>query len=229
MLRKLIVAGVFAGLSMSAAHAADVDVAPGAYDWTGFYLGAQVGYGWGDFDTDITINGERQNMIAPGGDFDGIVGGGHVGYNIQFNQFVLGVEGDLEASGMNGSDTWGVEGEDIDVGLTGSLRARAGFAFDRAMLYATAGLAGADIDYTTTVQNHSSGNDVTYWGYTVGGGIEYAFTESLSGRLEYRYTDLGSESFNPKTLSCLPTDCEIESDVAFQSVRAGITWHWGAF
>jgi len=230
MLHRLLLAGAFAGLTFAAAQAADVEAPPPeSFDWSGFYVGAQVGYGWGDFDIKITTGDLDAEPPFPNGDFDGVLGGAHAGYNFQADQFVFGLEADIEASDMDGSDTWGQEVEDVDVEVLGSLRARAGIALDNLLLYATGGLAGAEIKYTTDIiPGSTSNNNVDYWGYAVGGGVEYAFSESLSVRLEYRYTDLGEETFNPKSIECFPIDCKLHGDVDFHAVRAGISWHFGA-
>jgi outer membrane immunogenic protein len=73
-----------------------------------------------------------------------------------------------------------------------------------------------------------SGSDsVDFWGYTVGGGMEYAFSEALSGRIEYRYTDLGKEDFDSSPFECIPA-CQFEGSLDFHAVRAGLSWHFGA-
>src|SRR5215204_1845059 len=82
-----------------------------AFTWTGFYLGGQVGYGWGEDKTALILNGQRITFDGLGGlsgdtikhDIDGAVGGGHAGFNYQAGNFVIGLEADVEASGVNGS------------------------------------------------------------------------------------------------------------------------------
>jgi outer membrane immunogenic protein len=157
------------------------------FTWTGFYVGAQAGYGW---DRD-RVNGFTANP-------SGFVGGGHIGYNfagipgIGFgNGLVVGVEGDVNGSTVK--DTIGVPGigtttyrENID----GSARGRVGVAVDRALFFATGGAAFAD--FRTTYPTTNSPLSTTRVGWTVGGGIEYSFAPQWSVRAEYRYADFSS-------------------------------------
>src|SRR3954447_11728273 len=126
MLRLAATASVLAILS-SAAVAADLptmspppapmlSTTPIAYNWSGFYIGAHGGWGFGDGDFD-----------------DGFIVGGQLGVNWQFNNFVLGAEGD-------GSFTdWGSDNDAV-----GTVRLRGGFALDRFMPYITGGAAFGD-------------------------------------------------------------------------------------
>ena len=128
------------------------------FTWTGFYVGAQIGYGWNANDNDIVL---PSGFVVQSGDFgdsgDGFLAGVHAGYNVQLGSFVLGVEGDIE--GVFGDDddddvvivgpgggvftNYGFAGNALD--WQGSIRARAGFAFDRALIYATGGFAFAGV------------------------------------------------------------------------------------
>lgn len=247
MFKKLLLASVGAFLvsaSLTGARAADV-VDPQAYDWTGPYVGLQAGYGWGDNDVSVDRTVVREaidalrtdDAVVNGRDgsinLDGFIGGLHAGYNWQSDALVLGLEGDIEYADLNGDTDFFVGDEPVgkvkeDVDWLGSLRLRAGFAADRALFYATGGLAvgGAKLALYDTEDGSSdklSDNSDTKWGWTVGGGVEYAFTDELSARVEYRYTDLGhidTEFDDPKG------DISAKADVAFHAVRAGLTWHF---
>lgn len=235
MLRKVLLAGAASLFTLSAAQAADI-VAPEAYDWTGPYVGLQGGYGWGDNDAtaDGIVTGElfRSNDVPLNGGkgsigIGGFVGGLHAGYNWQSDALVLGLEGDLEFADINGDtdvvddlgDKVGEIEQDID--WLGSLRLRAGFAADRALFYATGGLAvgGVEIKLKDGDGDKFADNNETNWGWTLGGGIEYAFTDDLSARIEYRYTDLGS-------IKAEDGDDDGKADTAFHAVRAGLIWHF---
>ena len=111
-----------------------VEAAP-ANNWTGFYLGVLGGYGWGTADTDAV--GDI--------DADGFDIGGYGGANWQWGNFVLGGEGRYRLSVARRLEG-GIEAEQ---GLNGSLRARAGIALDRFLLYGTAGLAGTDLELSS--------------------------------------------------------------------------------
>jgi outer membrane immunogenic protein len=159
--------------------------------------------------------------LGGGGRNSGVIGGGQVGYNWQVNQFVLGVEADAVGTGLNGSSasasrTFGppilpvtvTQTVTVDFGhidWMASFRGRAGFAVNQALFYVTGGGAVAEIGGSrTTVVNGpgiglpagtfvaTNGGSSTRWGWTVGGGIEWAFNQNWSVAGEYRYTDFGN-------------------------------------
>ena len=239
----LLAATTLATAGISAASAADLPsryAAPPApyitavpvFTWTGFYVGAQVGYGWNANDNDIVLPG---GFVVQSGDFgdngDGFLAGVHAGYNYQVGSFVLGAEGDVE--GVFGDDdddlvivgpgggvftNYGFAANALD--WQGSIRARAGFAFDRALIYATGGFAFAGVSDGFGIVG---GDDDTLTGWTLGAGIEYAFTNNLTTRLEYRYTnfDGGDNFFNNVALG--------SNDIEFHTVRAGISYKFSTY
>jgi outer membrane immunogenic protein len=128
---------------------------------------------------------------------DGIAGGAQVGFNWQFGSFVVGVEADIQAAdlsgGHNGSSSYVFTGVSEIAGINttttvfrpsdrgidwfGTVRARAGFAIDRVLVYATGGFAyggGGDDDCNGFLGFDCNGSDDTRWGYAVGGGFEWA-------------------------------------------------------
>jgi outer membrane immunogenic protein len=230
MIRKFLLASVGAlALTGSAALAADlpsrapppVYVPPAPiFTWTGIYVGGQVGYAWGSgsgnftgFDpfTDVAFT-----TNAGGGNPNGVIGGGNVGYNYEipgWNWFsssgaVIGLEGSVDGSSLSktavatvpifgGFSTVDVHSK-LDV--QGSIRGRLGFAWDRVLIYATGGVAFGGINTDITVFGtdffgtpvFGSGNrSTTRVGWTVGGGLQYALTNNWSVRAEYRFTDFG--------------------------------------
>jgi outer membrane immunogenic protein len=245
MLRKLLLVGIASVALGGAAHAADI-IEPTAYDWTGPYIGIQGGYVWGENDASAEETGgavpavldiEDDDVVLNGPDgsigIDGWVGGLHLGYLWQHDSLVLGIEGDGEFADVDG-DTNVLEGGDPEPGeleqeidWLASLRLRAGFAMDRTLIYATGGLAVGGVEFKIFDEEgvEFASKDSTEWGWTVGGGLEHAFTDALSARVEYRYTDLGdigaSASDGQVTISA-------DTETTFHAVRVGLSWHFDA-
>ncbi len=172
-----------------------------AYAWSGLFVGAQVGF----------VSG-RSSYVEPeypgyGIDFDpdGFVGGVYAGYSRQLeNNLVLGGEVDIYVGRVKGDDMFhqpdGTQYSDAigSARLTaaGSVRARLGYGAGRFMPYVTGGLAVGHFKYRVDVPSIGDGFAVskTFTSWTVGAGLEYALTENLVGRAEYRYTDFGSNT-----------------------------------
>ncbi len=176
-------------------------VLPAYHSWTGLYTGGQIGYSWASDRTRFVALGSALSGSSFAHDSDGVVGGGHVGFNYQLGGIVLGVEGDVEAVDARG--------EFADPRVLGSgtrdwqasVRGRIGFAFDRFMIYGSAGAAFTEFGYRltdpATGASESASTDRTGW--TGGGGVAYAFTANLIGGVEYRYTDYGRFSRSPRS------------------------------
>jgi outer membrane immunogenic protein len=186
-------AAVVLSLGVSTAFAADAvvsqeyaPVAPAAvYDWSGPYLGVQLGYGAGEASSDF---GPGRVSI----DADGFVAGGYAGWNFQHGNFVYGLETDFNYSDVKKKgNILGVDGE-FGFDWYGSTRARVGLAVDRFLPFATAGVAYAKA-YAKEAGDPKETE--TYVGWTAGAGLEYAFTDNLVGRAEYRYYDFGSKDW----------------------------------
>ena len=153
-----------------------IETAP-AYLWAGGYAGIYGGYNWGDADG-----------VASG--TDGWAGGVYGGYNWQADNFVYGVEADVGYSGADGVSAVGTTAEQ---GAEGSLRARFGYDMNPILVYGTAGVAATNLE--VTAPGGGASDDNTMVGYTVGAGLETFLTENVTARVEYRYTDYGSEDF----------------------------------
>jgi len=174
------------------------------------------------------------DVLGGGGRQSGVIGGGQIGYNWQVNQFVLGVEADAQGSGLKGSSASATRSfgppillatvtqtVNVDFGHVewmASFRGRAGFAVNQALFYVTGGAAVAEFGgSTTTLVNGpgiaippagtyvaTNGGSSTRWGWTVGGGIEWAFNQNWSVAGEYRYTDFGNRGSTFDIPSGLP-------------------------
>lgn len=158
------------------------------YDWTGPYIGIQGGYGWADLHAD----GDFGTFSF---DLDGFFLGGYAGYNVQFDQFVLGIEGDINKSWIDGGVLDPQVGPiNAEIDWFASLRGRVGYAWDRTLIFGTAGVAFAKLE--VEFPNTPALNDSEHFtGWTIGAGLEHAFRENWLGRLEYRYYDFGDGSY----------------------------------
>lgn len=171
---------------------------PPVFTWTGAYVGVQAGYGWGDAE----ISAAGGTVVSPN-DPDGFLGGVYVGYNYQFaNNVVLGIDADFALTGADGSGAVFQGGAVVpgqststDLNWEGAARIRLGYAIDRWLPYIAGGVAIADLDHSVTIGAVTTNYGDTYVGYTLGAGVEYAFTDNLLLRAEYRFSDFGSEDF----------------------------------
>ena len=205
------------------------------YNWTGIYLGLQGGYAWGDASFDIrdTDTPPDFQSLVVGTDPSGFIGGGHAGALYQWNNVVLGIEGDIEYNGMNdsgGARVFDFAGNglgrvdiDVDYNLSASVRGRLGFAFDRYLLYATGGYAYASIDHTITARGGGTTEVATFDegfnGWTAGAGLDAFVAQNVSAGLEYRYTSLEDKTFRFG-------DAAIDADHDFHAVRARASFHF---
>lgn len=214
-----------ADLPMYEAPAPIYSPTPMAYTWTGFYVGLQAGYGWGNVEGDADVGGGPPAVTGDYDyDIDGFLGGLHAGYNHQFSSFVLGVEGDIEYSNLDGDGS----GDDPDLGgfyheteldWLASLRLRAGFAIDRLLIYGTGGFAWAHIDQAFGEDGDPAldDGDRSRWGWTLGAGAEYAFANNWTARAEYRYYDLGDDDVSG-------VDFSDDNDITLHTVRLGASY-----
>jgi len=219
-------------------------VAP--FSWTGLYVGVNVGYGCcgddkvGIFEQDA---GNREFLGNVGNlQVSGIFGGGQIGYNYQFSSFVIGLEADIQASGMD--DTLGnrnfslavpggsITGAKSEIDWFGTVRARAGFAWDRALIYGTGGVAFGGVNYKVNgiVDGDDDGEGIssisqsnTDVGYAVGGGVEYAFTNHITAKLEYQYVNLGKDTISGGT-NLAGTSFITHPTPDFHTVRVGLNY-----
>lgn len=225
MIRKLLMASVGAVALTGPVLAADLPsrAPPPVYvppvpifTWTGVYIGGQIGYAWGN------LNHTWGDGLGDFGSFNnqanGVIGGAHVGYNLQLGQWVVGLEGDVDGSSLsrnNDNRTFfdPFVGDFVSASVNtradiqGSIRGRVGVAWDRVLLYATGGVAFGGFQTTVNLPFFTAGGiaigggnetvNTTRVGWTVGGGLEYAVTNNWSVRAEYRYTDFGRNTWDP--------------------------------
>lgn len=177
---KATLAAALVALGSGAAAAADIlpyDVAPaGRPYWQGAYVGANLGYQWGDV---------TRNRANP----SGVMGGLQAGYTWQYGQFVFGGETDVQASDADDmfapwkfSNPW-----------FGTLRARAGMAAGNALFYGTIGLAYGTLKMQNTLTGVSESH--TNIGWAGGFGTEVALVSHWTAKVEYLYVDLNNSSY----------------------------------
>ena len=152
-----------------------------AFSWTGAYLGIQGGYDW---NRAVADNGDTANI-------DGGIVGVYGGYNWQTaSNWVFGVDASINYDWAQGP-VIGAPGNFGEVDWKGFFRGRLGYAWDRFMIYGTAGGAVASLK---NVGNNPS--DIqTKLGWTVGGGVEMALTNNVVARVDYSYADFGTYNF----------------------------------
>ncbi len=203
-MRKTIFAAAAVLMTASSAGAADFPrssysaprQAPLVYNWAGAYAGANVGYQWGD-----TTN----NPTEPAGIFGGV----QVGYNWQSGAFVFGGETDLQISGADDtfapwkfSNPW-----------FGTLRGRAGYAFNNILLYGTGGLAYGGVKGEVIGLSESK----THIGWALGAGVEIGLNPAWSARAEYLYVDLSDRAY---------TITGAKNGVESSMLRFGLNYHF---
>lgn len=204
-MKHLIIASTFLISACGTTFAADVVTAepPAGFIWSGGYVGINAGYGWGSADA-VDLGGNffqedaGQTLDV---NTDGFLGGVQAGYNWQSGAFVYGVEADLGYLGVRG-DNFVVEDPDnfgsTKLGVYGDLTARLGYAADTLLIYAKGGAAAThykvsygDLDGGDIDPDNSASKSGGRFGYTVGGGVEWAISEKWTTKLEYQYFDFG--------------------------------------
>jgi outer membrane immunogenic protein len=223
-------------------HTKAAPLATVGYDWSGFYLGAHVGFDWGR--AHVVDNGVVTENSVP---MNGVIGGLLTGINWQAGSFVYGLEGDFGVSGLRAHGTAPnpppgppappppappppappappappppapLLPNQYDLNLSGNIRARIGVAvMPTTLISAAGGLALAEVKF-----RENSGpvqNSQVLTGWTIGAGVDQAFTKNLMGRVEYLYADYGNKNFN-----VTPGDTY---NIGFKAhtVRAALMW-----
>lgn len=165
------------------------------FSWAGFYVGAYAGGAHGVWTVDFFRNNNHGHAEQGA---DGVAFGALAGYNFQFsNNVVIGVESDIGyTTAKNTNEIFDNDDTLQKYGLIGSVRGRLGYAFNRLLLYGTAGFGYANI--TNNIQKGQNAGEQVVWenqftgGWVVGGGIEYAFSNRIVGRVEYLYNNFGN-------------------------------------
>jgi outer membrane immunogenic protein len=260
LLKRILIVAAAAIIAASRASAADLPVRPGpsptyypvatVYDWGGGYIGINGGYGFGQSQWSDPAN---PSGTISSGDFNvtgGLVGA-TMGVSGQFGAFVLGIEGDFDWQGLSGSSnsnfcTSIITSTAIGAGAgglscktesnwLGTIRMRFGYAWDRVLVYGTAGGAGANLNTALNglpVQNNAE------FGWTAGGGLEVAFTDNWTVKVEYLFVDLmgngpcnhgNSCGYDVAAASATVPAIGANNAIKFSEniVRVGLNFKWG--
>jgi len=229
-MKRILIAGALALAAGGQALAADLPMArppappvayipvPQVYNWTGFYVGVNGGGAFG--------NSNWTDPVAPAtGNFavDGFLLGGTAGANYQMGSFVFGVEGDWDWANMNATtfNNCGVGCETKSDWLA-TVRGRAGWAWDRVLVYGTGGAAFANVQAAAGALPFSSS---TQTGWTAGAGIEYAFAPNWTAKVEYLFVDLGNQACNPVNCGGTATSVSLNENV----IRGGFNFKFGGW
>jgi outer membrane immunogenic protein len=256
--------GIAAIASLLTTSALAADLAPRAYtkappplvavyDWTGFYIGGNVGYSWGRSSTtqafSDSVTGTVLSAAPTKFDLNGVIGGGQIGYNWQLpSPWLIGLEADLQGSGIKGSDSQTRSPAFFDATSTGvtksidwfgTVRGRVGFLVTpQWLLYGTGGLAYGETksSFTTTdlafgcipnatlcANGASSGIRA---GWTAGAGAEAMLAPNWSVKVEYLYVDLGGRSMNIPAFTLPAIVFSASTPFREQIARVGLNYHF---
>lgn len=227
LLAAAIVLGAAGGVAAQSANE------PVVHDWTGFYGGAYAGYGTAHSTfTDIDGYNLKNEVFGfnPGGGLAGLT----LGYNAQRESVVFGVEGEVGYLGPSGTvaqpDSPSDSFASLNGGLYGTLAARLGLSMDKALIYAKGGVAltGGQSTFEdacvigpcglATLETASGAR----FGYTIGLGVEYAFTEQWSAKLEYGYLNFGKGTMSGTASN--GNDFSYGYDLSAHTVKVGLNY-----
>jgi outer membrane immunogenic protein len=233
-MNRLAIAALGLAIVTTSATAADMPVkarapayVPPPWSWSGFYVGVNVGWGWGKPTGDLAGFSQTPGIIGAIADGripgsldvkpDGAIGGGQIGVNWQTGVVVVGLEADIQASGIRKERDLFIAGPGFPalpaqitaeerIRWFGTARARLGVTpVERALLYVTGGFAFGGVHSSARIAfpfpgggfdgDFSGSQSSTKTGWTAGGGFEYAFDNNWSVKAEYLYIDLGSTTF----------------------------------
>ena len=251
-MKRFLIVAVASLLAASRASAADLPVRTGpppayypvatVYDWGGGYIGINGGYAFGQ--SEWGSDPFNRSGLSSTGNFNvngGLVGG-TIGVSGQWGAWVFGVEGDFDWQGLSGSSSsafcTSLFISTTPAGLScktasnwlGTFRARFGYAWDRVLVYGTAGGAGANVETALSGLPYQSNPE---WGWTAGAGLEWAFADNWTAKVEYLFVDLAQNAVCNHGYSCgfdAPA-AAINSNMAVKLnenlIRVGLNFKYG--
>lgn len=242
MFRFRVVTALIAVAGMSGAMVATSAHAQSSFDWSGPYIGVNVGYGFGDtsWSNIVVPSDSGQNFAGEfsSSDFSGIVGGVQAGYNFQFGMAVAGIEAGVDLGDLSSSELCFGSYEDYSADCTTEvnwmvdLAARLGVApINRALVYVKGGGSFADVDFapknlSLAGSGYRTSND-TRLGFLLGIGAEYAVSDNISLGAEYTYRYFGKEStdFRPSgTLTGINVPFSADTKLTVSTIMARLNY-----
>jgi outer membrane immunogenic protein len=220
--------------------------------WTGLYIGGSAGFGTGETSGQLQFDRFEEEYDVPKlayrldegdsfglGDFletlfqsdydvNGAIYGFHIGYNLQRDNIVFGVEAGLNGTAIDGSTDVLVLGKsERELDWYGTLVARLGYASGNMLFYGFGGVAWGTVETTVSVPAFGiSGNgDSDHIGWTAGLGVEYAMSEHFSVRVEYSHVDLGEETAELDFGHGFTIDDKV--DLSFDAIKIGASYRFG--
>jgi outer membrane immunogenic protein len=256
----LAVAGSLA-LSLAApANAADLAASPytkappvaaaAVYNWTGFYVGGHVGYGWGNTTSD-SFSAAGALLDTTGSDPSGVFGGGQIGYNWQFSpNWLIGVEADGSVSGLRGTSAactaTGCASGTTKTQDFGTVRGRLGYVINSVLLYGTGGWAWSESITDRTVTCVVAGGGVcpggpspspltgmvasasgSQSGWVAGAGVEWMFAPNWTAKLEYQHMEFDNVGRDFNYPGFATAFRHTVSDSRLDTVRVGVNYLFG--
>lgn len=204
------------------------DLRPATYDWTGVSVGVFAAANAIDGHYDATpICGAACVIIDPEMSGIGYGYGAKIGADYQYDSFVFGVAADWAFGGEIATNDDPSEDTYLNMNHLATARARLGYASGNTLIYATGGFAAAEMEFGGAVGPAGVDDSDAQWtyGWTVGGGIEHAFTDSLSVSLEYLYIDLADTTHTLSDGAGSGGDVEmIYNDM--HTIRAGLNYRF---
>ena len=198
---------------------------PSVFSWTGFYIGAHIGTGWGTTESEFA----NVNFPISQTQSNGFLGGVQGGYNLQISPWaVIGIESDFSWSGVKGTSPCGlfnVVSCSTDHDWFATVAGRFGVTSDRALFYVKGGVAWAQTTYSARFGGFTTSVDETRVGALFGTGIEYAFLPGWSAKVEYNFIAYGKDDFNFRVGNGSVNVDVRETD---HLVKAGVNYRFGS-
>jgi len=222
------------------AKARPVVVPAPVWSWTGFYLGAHVGAGWGNTESAIT------GLVAPVAvafnfplsqtSSSGFLGGVQAGYNWQAGGFVFGVQGDFSGADINGTSPCLVLlACSTNTNWLASVTGRVGaVVMDRGMIYAKGGAAWQNSTHSAALTiipaiGNIASQEITHFGWTVGLGTEWMITPNWTAFIEYNYMEFDNKvhQFPIIQAPAVVFNVDLKNTMSVAKVGVNYKFNWG--